>query len=89
VHLFQLRHLVGCQDGLQLGGHIRFEAGNLLFLVIGQVQALVRPGRQHVHPAAGTARTLFTGRRTLAVGGRRTVLGAEEPRRSAKSQRED
>ena len=73
-HLLQLLQLLGRQDLLELGLRLGLQGRQLLLLVGGQVQLLLRARRQRVKPApsartTGTTGTPFAGGRTSPPGG--------------------
>jgi len=89
MHLFQFRNLLGRQDLFQLRFHIGFQIRDLLLLVVREVQPLTGSGRQDMHPAVRSARTVFAGRRLLAIRRGRGILGQEQARGGAERQCEE
>lgn len=84
AHLFQLRHLVGCQNLLELGLHVGFQISHLLLLVAGEVKLLLGAPGQHVNAAWG-----WGWWRALTVRSGLAVLGGNEACRCTECQGED
>jgi len=86
AHLFQLFHLVGRQDLRQFSFRVRFERGQLLLLIRGQIESHLCPRRQQMKPALNGAaraaahfvRTRTGGWRLRTLRRRSVVLGREE-----------
>jgi hypothetical protein len=74
--------LLRSQDLLQLGLDLFFEIGNLLLLVLGQVQLILREARNEMEPAAGAATTTRTAALTTTGSAARSTLAATAARRA-------
>ena len=89
MEFLQFGELIGGENFFHLGLHFRFEAGDLRFLVVGELEFLGRTRRQHMKAAAGPVLTGFRARGARRITGGRCVLSHEETGGGAESQREE